>query len=107
MAGEVEKIAKMLNEESAEKRHAAAVVLGELKAKKPEVFTGLKGLLTSGVPALEAAGANALEKIGAKKGFNNSAKATLTATSVSKNVPRSSFTDISVPCIATPSLLTR
>jgi HEAT repeat protein len=71
MAKEIERIAKMLGDESAEKQHAAAVVLGELKSKAPEVYAGLSGLLRSEIPALEAAGARALQKIGAKKALKD------------------------------------
>jgi hypothetical protein len=64
---EVDKIIDMLEDESIEKRIAAAIVLSELKVKKPEAQDGFLALLHSGVPVLQRHGLEALTKIGAAK----------------------------------------
>lgn len=64
---DVEKIAKMLHGEAIEKQIAAAIVLGELRAKGPEVVTALSHALDSGVPLLQHHALDALAKAGAKK----------------------------------------
>ena len=48
--GDIERIAKLLRDPAIEKQIAAAIVLGELKAKGPEVTDGLDKLLASHVP---------------------------------------------------------
>src|SRR5262245_17492745 len=64
---EVDRIVSMLEDDAIEKRIAAAIVLGELKAKGPEVTDGLMRLVESNVPALQRHGLDALARIGAKK----------------------------------------
>ncbi len=64
---EVDKIIDMLEDESIEKRIAAAIVLGELKVKKPEAQEGFLKLLHSGVPVLQRHGLEGLTRIGAAK----------------------------------------
>jgi HEAT repeat protein len=61
------KIVGLLSDESVEKRIAAAVVLGELKAKGPGVHEGLVAMLESDTPALQRPALDALAQIGAKK----------------------------------------
>jgi len=65
--GDIERIAKLLHDEAIDKQLAAAIVLGELKAKAPEVVAGLDKLLGSGVPHLQRHALDALARIGAKK----------------------------------------
>ncbi len=64
---EVGKIASLLKNEAIEKQIAAAIVLGELKAKGPGVVEGLADVLASGVPLLQVHALDALARIGAKK----------------------------------------
>ncbi|HEY8073747.1 MAG TPA: HEAT repeat domain-containing protein [Labilithrix sp.] len=64
---EVVKIVKLLESEAIEKQIAAAIVLGELKAKGPGVVEGLGSVLTSGVPLLQTHALDALARVGAKK----------------------------------------
>ena len=64
---EVGKIVLLLKNEAIEKQIAAAIVLGELKAKGPGVVEGLAGLLASGVPLLQVHALDALARVGAKK----------------------------------------
>src|SRR5262249_19067409 len=65
--GEIQRIAKLLSDDDIDKQLAAAIVLGELKAKAPEVVAGLDKLLGSGVPPLQRNALDALGRIGAKK----------------------------------------
>ncbi len=64
---EVLKIVKLLGSPALEKRIAAAIVLGELKAKGPEVVAGLGQALESDVPLLQRHALEALAEIGSKK----------------------------------------
>ena len=64
---EVEKIAHLLKSDAIEKQIAAAIVLGELKAKGPGVVEGLAAVLASGVPLLQVHALDALARVGAKK----------------------------------------
>jgi HEAT repeat protein len=64
---EVVKIVQLLNSEAIEKQIAAAIVLGELKAKGPGVVEGLASVLGSGVPLLQCHALDALARVGAKK----------------------------------------
>jgi HEAT repeat protein len=64
---EVGKIVGLLKSEAIEKQIAAAIVLGELKAKGPGVVEGLGALLDSGVPMLQVSALDALSRVGAKK----------------------------------------
>ena len=64
---EVEKIVQLLKSEAIEKQIAAAIVLGELKAKGPGVVEGLGAVLASGVPLLQVHALDALARVGAKK----------------------------------------
>jgi len=64
---EVVKIVQLLKSEAIEKQIAAAIVLGELKAKGPGVVQGLADLLASGVPLLQVHALDALASVGAKK----------------------------------------
>lgn len=64
---DVEKITKLLSSDAIEKQIAAAIVLGELKAKGPDVVTALAATLDSGVPLLQRHALEALARAGAKK----------------------------------------
>jgi len=64
---DIDKIVALLDEEAIEKRIAAAIVLGEIKAKGPEVVDALMRLVEGEVPALQRHGLHALTRIGAKK----------------------------------------
>ena len=64
---ELGKIVGMLTGDAVEKRIAAAIVLGEIKAKGPEVVDALTKMLDSPVPALQRHACDALARIGAKK----------------------------------------
>jgi HEAT repeat protein len=64
---EVDKIAKLLYTDSIEKQIAAAIVLGELRAKGPEIVAGLMHALDSGVNLLQRHALEALARVGAKK----------------------------------------
>ena len=64
---EVVKIVQLLKSEAIEKQIAAAIVLGELKAKGPGVVEGLGNVLASGVPLLQVHALDALARVGAKK----------------------------------------
>lgn len=64
---EIAKIVGLLKSDAIEKRIAAAIVLGELKAKGPGVVEGLAEVLESGVPLLQTHALDALARVGAKK----------------------------------------
>ncbi|MBX3227850.1 MAG: HEAT repeat domain-containing protein [Labilithrix sp.] len=64
---EVGKIVGLLKSDAIEKKIAAAIVLGELKAKGPGVVEGLAATLESGVPLLQVHALDALARVGAKK----------------------------------------
>ena len=64
---EVGKIVALLKNDAIEKQIAAAIVLGELKAKGPGVAEGLGEVLASGVPLLQVHALDALSRVGAKK----------------------------------------
>ncbi len=61
------KIVSLLASDAIEKQIAAAIVLGELKAKGPDVVSGLAHLLESDVPLLQCHALEALARVGAKK----------------------------------------
>lgn len=64
---EVGKIVGLLKSDAIEKRIAAAIVLGELKAKGPGVVEGLAAVLESGISLLQVHALDALARVGAKK----------------------------------------
>ena len=64
---EVGKIVALLKSDAIEKQIAAAIVLGELKAKGPGVVEGLGAVLGSGVSLLQMHALDALSRVGAKK----------------------------------------
>jgi HEAT repeat protein len=64
---DIDKIAKLLKDDAIEKRIAAAIVLGELKAKGPLVADSLATCLESGIPLLQFHALEALARTGAKK----------------------------------------
>jgi HEAT repeat protein len=64
---EVAKIVELLRSPAVEKQIAAAIVLGELKARAPGVVEGLAALLASGIPLLQVHALDALARIGSKK----------------------------------------
>jgi HEAT repeat protein len=64
---EVGKIVGLLKSDAIEKQIAAAIVLGELKAKGPGVVEGLGEVLGSGVPLLQVHALDALARVGAKR----------------------------------------
>lgn len=63
----IEQIAALLGAEAPEKRIAAAIVLGELGAKTPEVVKGLVSLLETESPPLQRPALSALVKIGSAR----------------------------------------
>ncbi len=63
----VEQIATLLGSEAPEKQIAAAIVLGEIGAKTPEVIKGLVGLLETDSPPLQRPALGALVKIGSAR----------------------------------------
>lgn len=62
----VDRIVAMLEDPAAERRMAAAIVLGELGAKGPAVVKGLVGILERDGPVLQRHALEALERIGSK-----------------------------------------
>jgi HEAT repeat protein len=64
---DVGKIVGLLKSDAIEKQIAAAIVLGELKAKGPGVVEGLGAVLESGVSLLQVHALDALARVGAKK----------------------------------------
>src|SRR5262245_57976989 len=64
---EVGKIVGLLKSDAIERQIAAAIVLGELKAKGPGVVEGLASVLDSGVSLLQVHALDALARVGAKK----------------------------------------
>ncbi len=64
---EIDKIVRLLGADALERKVAAAIVLGELEAKGPEVTQGLGKLLASNVPVLQRHALDALARIGAKR----------------------------------------
>ena len=63
----IEQIAALLGSEAPEKQIAAAIVLGELGAKTPEVVKGLVSLLETDSPPLQRSALTAIIKIGSAK----------------------------------------
>ncbi len=64
---DVDKIVSLLDSDAIERRIAAAIVLGELRAKGPGVVEALAGALDSGIPLLQRHALEALARVGAKK----------------------------------------
>lgn len=64
---EIDRIQKLLDAESIETRIAAAIVLGELRAKQPGVVAALAELAKSPVPIVQRHALEALTKTGAAK----------------------------------------
>ena len=64
---DIDRIAGMLQDESIDKQIAAAIVLGELKAKAPKVMEGLEKLLGSSIPALQRHALDTLSRLGSKR----------------------------------------
>lgn len=64
---EIEKIVGLLGSDAIEKRIAAAIVLGELRAKGAEVTEALANVLDGGIPLLQRHALEALARVGAKK----------------------------------------
>lgn len=62
----VDVVTNMLEDAAAERRMAAAIVLGELRAKGPAIVAGLTRMLANDGPALQCHALEALAKIGAK-----------------------------------------
>ena len=63
----VDKITALLSSDAVEKRIAAAIVLGELKARGPRVVQGLTAALEHGGPTLQRHALDALARISAKR----------------------------------------
>lgn len=63
-ADPIDRITALLTDEAPEKRIAAAIVLGELRAKGPKVVQGLVDMLGSGGPPLQRHALDALTKTG-------------------------------------------
>src|SRR5688572_7773131 len=64
---EIDRIVELLADAALEKRIAAAIVLGEVRAKGPRVVEGLTKALASGIPPLERHALDALARVGARK----------------------------------------
>jgi HEAT repeat protein len=64
---DISKIAKLLRDDSIEKQIAAAIVLGELRAKGSDVLDGLTHALGQDIPLLQRHALHALARIGARK----------------------------------------
>jgi hypothetical protein len=64
---DIEKIVGLLSSDALEKRIAAAIVLGELRAKGPAVVDALTHAAGSGVALLQRHALEALARVGAKK----------------------------------------
>ncbi|HEY8039956.1 MAG TPA: HEAT repeat domain-containing protein [Polyangiaceae bacterium] len=64
---DVDKIVSLLEHEAVEKRIAAAIVLGELRAKGAHVADALARTLDSGIPLLQRHALEALARVGARK----------------------------------------
>lgn len=64
---DIAKIVKLLESDAIEKQIAAAIVLGELRAKGSGVVEGLGAVLASGVPLLQIHALDALARVGAKR----------------------------------------
>lgn len=64
---DIDKVALLLRSDADEKRIAAAIVLGELKSKKPAVISGLKEMLRSRSPTLQRPALEAFAHIGSAK----------------------------------------
>ncbi len=63
----LDQVVKLLSHEGADRRIAAAIVLGELRAKGPDVLKGLTAMLESGAPALQRPALVALARTGPSK----------------------------------------
>lgn len=63
----IDAIAKLLHHEAPERRIAAAIVLGELGSKGPEVVKGLVAMLETGAPPLQRPALDALTRIASTK----------------------------------------
>jgi HEAT repeat protein len=64
---DVDKIVRLLGSDAIEKRIAAAIVLGEISAKGPQVVEALAKTLDSGIALLQRHALEALARTGAKK----------------------------------------
>jgi len=64
---EVDKIVSLLHDDAIEKRIAAAIVLGEIRARGAEVSEALAATLDSGIALLQRHALEALARVGAKK----------------------------------------
>lgn len=64
---EIGKIAALLSSDALEKRIAAAIVLGEIKARGPEVTDALAATLDSGIALLQRHALETLARVGAKR----------------------------------------
>jgi HEAT repeat protein len=63
----IDEVAKLLSHDAPDRRIAAAIVLGELKARGPEVVKGLVSMLETGAPPLQRPALEALARIGAPR----------------------------------------
>ncbi len=64
---DIDKIVGLLSSDAVERRIAAAIVLGEIKAKGVAVADALAGTLDSGIALLQRHALDALARIGAKR----------------------------------------
>ncbi len=67
---EIEKIVNLLGSEAIEKRIAAAIVLGEIRAKGAEVTDALAATLGSEIPLLQRHALEALARVGARRALD-------------------------------------
>ena len=63
----LDEVARLLLHEAPDRRIAAAIVLGELKARSPSVVKGLVSMLETGAPPLQRPALEALSRIGAPR----------------------------------------
>jgi HEAT repeat protein len=64
---DLDKIAHLLSSDAVDKRIAAAIVLGELRARGPQVVDALAATLDSGIALLQSRALEALARAGAKR----------------------------------------
>jgi HEAT repeat protein len=68
---DVDRIVKMLEDEAPERRMAAAIVLGELRAKGPSIIHALRKVVSNDGPMLQRHALEALTRIGAKPALDS------------------------------------
>ena len=67
---DIDKIVDLLSSEALERRIAAAIVLGEIRAKGTVVVDALAGALDTGIAPLQRHALDALARVGAKRALS-------------------------------------